>query len=144
MERGLTLLCDYLNNYEFGNEVKIFAGDFKIENGALVNAPSIADGQYYRIKGSALNDAVYQYPETHLNDEEFTGEIWLMYVPLAVIELVDDIAAFEADPANAPTAYTSESFGGYSYTRGTDSDTGAPASWQTVFKKRLNRWRKVW
>ena len=38
--------------------------------------------------------------------------------------------------------FNSESFGGYSYTRATNSD-GLPLTWRDVFRKRLNPWRKL-
>lgn len=139
MERALTRLCDYLNNYF---ETEIHSGNYVIENNAL-DAPFLADGQYFRIVGSVFNDGVYMYPVYDLKDESFTGAIYAMAVPAEIVELADDIALYEANPDNAPKGFTSESFGGYSYSRGTDSN-GAPASWQTVFRKRLNRWRKVW
>ena len=41
-----------------------------------------------------------------------------------------------------PSAYTAESFDGYSYSKATDSD-GVGVSWQSVFAKRLSRWRKI-
>ena len=39
--------------------------------------------------------------------------------------------------------FTSESFGGYSYTKATDSATGQPATWETVFRSQLNPYRKL-
>lgn len=139
MERALTKLCNYINNFF---ERDVVTGRFTIENCAI-NAPFLADGQYFRIYGSVQNDGIYQYPAYDLKDEEFDGMISGLAIPAEIVELAADIEAYEASPENAPKAYTSESFGGYSYSRGTDSN-GAPASWQTVFRKRLNRWRKVW
>ena len=77
-----------------------------------------------------------------MTDETFDGAVWAMAVPSAVIELLQKIQEFEAAVANAPTAYISESFGGYSYTKATD-ENGLPAGWRSVFKNELKRWRKL-
>ena len=59
------------------------------------------------------------------------------------MQLADEIAAWEQkNGAAAAGPYTSESFGGYSYTRAAASD-GRPLGWQDVFSARLSRWRKV-
>jgi hypothetical protein len=76
-----------------------------------------------------------------LKDEEFTGEIWPMAVPKAVVDLSEEISEWCTN--NPRSAYTSEAFGGYSYVRATGSGTNAPASWEDVFRGRLNRWRKI-
>ena len=52
----------------------------------------------------------------------------------AVAAEIEEWKQKNAEVINSP--YQSESFGGYSYTKGT-------ASWQGVFSKRLNRWRKI-
>ena len=60
-----------------------------------------------------------------------------------MVQLADEIAAWEQkNGAAAAGPYTSESFGGYSYTRAAASD-GRPLGWQDVFSARLSRWRKV-
>lgn len=75
-----------------------------------------------------------------LTDEVFDGEVWALAVPKAVIDIATEIEAWRK--ANPDSAYTSESFGGYSYTTATASD-GMPARWQDAFRRRLNRWRKL-
>jgi len=57
-----------------------------------------------------------------------------------LVTLDSEITAYVA--ANPATAYTSESFGGWSGTRAT-STSGAALSWQSVYGARLNRWRKI-
>ena len=99
--------------------------------------------QYFRIVGSVLNDGVYCYGDTlELFDETFTGEIWALAIPPDLLKLADEITDFMASDEAKPSAYTAESFDGYSYTKATDSD-GVGVSWQTVFAKRLRRWRKI-
>ena len=102
----------------------------------------LQDGQYFRICGSVFNDGVYAYAAETLTDETFTGTIWALRVPLALSKLVAEIEDYVNTDVAKPSPYKSESFGGYSYTRNTDSD-GAPLSWQKAFRSRLNEWRKI-
>lgn len=143
----LTELCQELRNWFDRGQPKWY-GDFTIENGALVlrDDMSLKDGQHFRIVGSALNDGVYQYGSDGdaLQDESFTGAIWAMAVPPAVIALSEDIDAWiikNAEILSSP--YTSESFGGYSYTKNTGSSGSGGYSWTDAFRSRLNRWRKI-
>lgn len=133
-------LCDALHNYF---EREIHAGDYVIENGCI-SLPFLIDGQYFRVVGSILNDGVYKYPCTELTDESFHGEVWAMSVPPAVIALLADINEWQNEYGkNAESPYQSESFAGYSYTKATDSVSGGYASWHSVFRNRLSRWRKI-
>lgn len=107
----------------------------------------IQDNQYFRIVGSVFNDGVHQYTsELELTDETFTGAIWLMAIPKDVIDLATEISDWKekyADTVNSP--FQSESFGGYSYSKasgGSSSGSSGP-TWQSVFAKRLNEWRKI-
>ena len=126
--------------------VKVYDGTFSIENGTII-AEFLKEGQYFKIDGSILNDGVYQYPASELKDEEFTGEIWAMAVPNAVIALADEIEAWcEKNKDVLDSPYVSESFGGYSYSKGTgggSSGISAPITWKEAFASRLNQWRKV-
>ena len=135
----LTNLCAELRNYF---ETKKRFGTFTISDGSLSPSNFLQSGQYYRIVGSVFNDGVHRHPAHDLTDETFDGAVWAMAVPPAVVELLQKIQEFEAATANAPTAYTSESFGGYSYTKATD-ENGLPVGWRSVFKSELNRWRKL-
>lgn len=138
----LEQILDFIHNY-FIREV--YRGTFKIENGALVT-DFLLDGQYFKIVGSLLNEGIYQYPADNLRDETFKGEIWSMAVPKSVLDLVTEIEDWQkeyGDKLNSP--YQSESFGGYSYSKvsGTDSKGNSLASWQGVFGKKLNAYRKL-
>ena len=135
----LTNLCAELRNY-FETEKRF--GTFTISGGSISPSDFLQDGQYFRIVGSVFNDGVHRHPAHDLTDETFDGAVWAMAVPPAVIELLQKIQEFEAATANAPTAYISESFGGYSYTKATDAN-GLPVGWKSVFKNELNRWRKL-
>ena len=136
----LTELCAEIRNWFTRAEDK-HSGTFTISGGVIAPSDFIQNGQYFRIIGSVFNDGVHQFPATDLQDESFTGSVWAMAVPPAVIALDADIEAY-CKAEGAPSALTSESFGSYSYSKATDS-TGAPASWQVVFKQRLGLWRKL-
>jgi hypothetical protein len=111
---------------------------------------SLQDGQYFRICDSVFNDGVYQHPASGLVDEVFEGAVWAMAVPPAVIALqaeIEDWLADEGVQKALKSPYTSESFGGYSYTKasGNTSQNGKMAcyTWQEHFADQLNRWRKI-
>ena len=120
-------------------------GDYTIENGCL-ELPFLKDGQYYRIVGSVFNDGLHKYGDISdiLDDEEFTGTIWALAIPKAVLELAEKIEEWQTKNAEAvESPYSSESFGGYSYSIATDSKTGDRATWETVFRSQLKPWRKL-
>ncbi len=143
---GLTELCQELKNWFVRD--KIF-DTFTIENGAIaVPDGSLQDGQFFRVIGSVFNDGVHQYGESDLTDEVFTGAIWAMAVPPAVIDLSERISAWVTkygDSVSSP--YSSESFGSYSYTRASagqgNANSGSAPTWQSTFASELNRWRKI-
>lgn len=138
----LTELCQELRNWFVKSESEKHFGDFLIQNGMIEPLDFLKDGQYFRIVGSDLNDGVYQYPASNLMDEHFTGAVWAMAVPPAVIALADKIRMWQDNESAQPSPFTSESFGGYSYTKATGAN-GAPLTWQEYFKKDLNNWRKI-
>ena len=141
----LTELCAELKNYFLRDrEADIHYGEYTISGGS-VDLPFLLDGQYFRIVGSVLNDGVYQYPADDLTDEEFTGAVWAMAVPPSVIALAADIEAWNEKNAEAlASPYTSESFGGYSYTKASgNSESGGAYSWQDQFANRLSKWRRL-
>ena len=122
--------------------VNVHSGEFKVIGGRLSPLDFLKDGQYFKIHGSIFNDGVYRYPESGLVDETFSGEIWALAVPPTLIALAADIEEYEKKAKETVSPYSSESFGGYSYTKATDSN-GSPLSWEKVFAKRLNKWRKI-
>lgn len=122
--------------------VKVHSGDFEVIGGRLSPLDFLQNGQYFRIVGSVMNDGVYRYPYSGLTDETFSGEIWALAVPPTLIALAADIEEYEKKAKETVSPYSSESFGGYSYTKATDSN-GSPLSWEKVFAKRLNKWRKI-
>lgn len=138
----LESLCAHVNNYFVAKGGK-HLGHWRVENGGI-ELPFLQNGQYFRVIGSTFNDGIHQYPVTDLTSEEFDGAIWAMAVPPAVIALSDDIEAWQKKYADAILSpYQSESFGGYSYTKGSSGESNAAVTWQTVFADRLNEWRKI-
>ena len=119
-------------------------GRVRIEGGSLVPPAGLdlKEGQYIRITGSTFNDGLHRWPCTGMTDEEFVGTVWALAVPKAVIDLADEIEAWQTEHAEElGSPYASESFGGYSYTRvGGD---GSPITWRQQFKARLDPWRKL-
>lgn len=137
----LTEICAELRNYFEVPNGRHF-GTFEISGGSIAPLDFLQVGQYFRIIGSVFNDGVHQFGAEALTDETFEGAVWAMAVPPDVIALSEEIAAYcDSDGAKA-TPYTSESFGGYSYTKAT-GENGAPLSWQEVFRSRLHKWRKL-
>jgi len=137
----LTELCKDLRNW-FETD-KVF-GSFTITNGLIDLTGIVQDGQYFRIVGSIFNDGVYQYPVFDLRDETFDGAIWPMAVPSAVLQIASEIGEWVGkygSVVNSP--YTSESWMGYSYSKSGNDANGNSITWQNVFGKRLNQWRKI-
>lgn len=141
MDIMLTDLCQELHNYFIKD---IIAGEFEINEDGTIDGleDKLIEGQYFRIVGSVLNDGVHRFSDSGLKPERFSGAIWAMAVPPAVVALASEIEAWIAnnkDMLDSP--YTSESFGGYSYSKATDAN--GSLSWQSHFGSRLNRWRKI-
>lgn len=134
----LSQILRHINNYFVS---KIIKGDYKIAGGTIA-IPNALAGQYVRIVGSVLNDGVYLYPLTGLTDEEFSGEVWILEIPKDFLDVVKEITDFQASDMSKASPYTSESFGGYSYSKGTNA-AGVAAGWQEVFRSKLNDYRKM-
>lgn len=142
-------LCRELKNW-FDKErhigaVTIASGIFYVD-GVEVRPKN---GQYFRIIGSVFNDGVYQYPQEDsvpdwLTDEEFDGAIWFMAVPDSVLILLTEIQRWTADNAEMlANPFQSESFAGYSYTKGDKAKEFGVDAWKAQFSVQLNRWRKI-
>lgn len=143
MEQILSELCSELHNW-FEDRGKGYFGTFAIEGGRL-SLPNIKEGQCVRIVGSTFNDGVHMYPFYDLSDETFSGSCRAMNIPPEVMEFAADLErAREGQGASGSVfaPFTSESFGGYSYTKATDKN-GVPLDWRTLAAKRLNKWRKL-
>lgn len=149
----LTEICQYLHNWFDRNQAK-FYGKFQISNGSIESYNDgdmgLVDGQHIRIIGSLLNDGVHQYHDEsdELKDETFEGAVWSMAIPPAVLALSEEIDAWQTKyggaSSTAMSPYQSESFGGYSYSKSSGSSgSGGGGTWQDLYAKRLNPWRKL-
>lgn len=147
----LNELCKELNNWF---EKLVIVGDIRIADGKIKNPKFLSviqENQYFRIIGSVFNDGIYKYtgePITDLADEVYHGGVWLLAIPKEIITLSDDIDAWKAKYATADSVamspFTSESFGGYSYSKSAGGESnGGGTSWQATFKKQLDTWRKI-
>ena len=127
----------------FPVEGGIHSGTFTIKDGGIT-LPFLADGQYFSICGSVFNDGLHQYNVLDLTDETFTGTIWALAIPQPIIDLANEIQKWQEKNADALSSpYSSESFGGYSYSKATDAETGGAVTWQSAFKQQLSAWRKI-
>ena len=135
----LETVLQNLNNWFLAPD-GVHAGEFTVQGGQLT-LPFLQTGQYFRVVGSVFNDGLHQYPVADLTDETFTGSVWALAVPKAVIELAEEIDAWQTKNGD-PGPFTSESFGGYSYSKATNA-SGMAVGWQDVFKSRLNDWRRI-
>ena len=158
----LTEICGYLKNWFVMEQCY---GKFVISDGAITYADGmelpLQNGQYFCVIGSIFNDGVHIFVSSSngalaeqsalalpLKDEEFTGCVKCMAVPQALINVALEIHRWNekyggADsPAKSP--FNSESFGGYSCSKGSGSNTDASAgSWQGAFAASLSRYRKL-
>ena len=137
----LTEICAELRNW-FVVPNGVHIQTYTISGGSIAPLDFLQDGQYFRIIGSVFNDGVYQYPATSLTDEVFDGAVWAMAVPPTLIALSAEIEEYCKSDAGKVSPFTSESFGGYAYTKATDAN-GAPIGWQKAFASRLNKWRRL-
>lgn len=143
----LTEVCQYLRNWfnrkPDGTLYPVYEGEFVIRDGRLL--ADLNDGQYFRVMGSLYNDGVRQ--QGSLTDETFTGAVWSMSIPPEIVTLAAEIADWQGKFGTVDnlSPYQSESFGGYSYSKGGggSADGTDPGTWQGAFAKRLNPWRKV-
>lgn len=118
-------------------------GEFSIVEGSL---SPVLDAPYVYISGSKTHDGVWKLTNGILDGEEsdapeaFNGRVWGLYPPTDFLSIVEEAAEYDA---KAPVSgLVSESFAGYSYTRGKTA-SGMPATWQDVFAARMIPYRKM-
>lgn len=138
-------ICAEIKNYFVQPNADIHVSNYTISGGILSPIPFVQVGQYYRIIGSALNDGVYQRgtDDLQLYAEEFFGAVWAMRLPKDFIALCAEIEAWQTANAEVLSGpYQSESFEGYSYSKGT-SENGGAWTWKDQFRNKLNAYRKI-
>lgn len=135
-------ILKYLRNFFPGERWTL--KDEEITEGE-VPLPGLQKGDLFLIEESRRNDGVHVYGSAGLYGETVSGTATEMCVPDALLELVKEINAWQETYSDAiASPYTSESFGGYSYTKASSIAEGNTAiSWKTQFKDRLSVWRKL-
>ncbi|MBR0340739.1 MAG: hypothetical protein IJH64_00540 [Oscillospiraceae bacterium] len=155
---NITEMCLECKNFFLRErENSIHSGTFTISNGVIAPLDFLKVRQYFRIVGSDIgNDAVWEYTGNAiegLKDETFTGAIWAMSVPKAFVDLCAEITEWQnkygAVGSTNMSPYQSESISGvYSRTKasgGSSAGSGESSveTWQSVYKSRLNKWRRI-
>lgn len=142
----LTEICANLKNY-FDYERHI--GKIEIADGVITcNGERIETGQHFALFRDHFALGVYKAGDT-LQDKTFDGAVWLMDIPQAVLEADTWAEAWKAkngsasSDANGP--FQSESFGGYSYTKGSGANGGIGSGVfdQATLKAMLSPYKKI-
>ena len=144
-------ICAEIRNF-FSPDDDRHIGDWTIEDGVL-SPPLDFPTDYIRIVGSRLNDGVHKKNNGvfTLTDESFHGGIWVMSPPADFLALVAEIEAWQEQYGGVASAnmspYSSESFGGYSYSKssGASGEAGVSSvpTWQSTYASRLNIYRRA-
>lgn len=141
------ILMEIHNWFRVRDDVNgIHPGTYTIEDGGIA-LPFLRDGQYFRIMGSVFNDGLHRYgPDMEaLTDETFDGTIWALAIPKSVVDAAAEAEAWMSKNGTVVNGiYSSESFGGYAYTKDTTfadsvSKTGIPAH----ILAKVNGYRKM-
>ena len=168
----LTEICQYLHNYfdyeRHVGEITIVAGEDGLypSNGlhpsenlhpqSSVSAKvfcngveiEIGDGQYFALFRQRIPLGVFQLSELTEN-KTFAGSVWLMDVPKAIKSADEWAETWKtknmAAGSEANSVYQSESFGGYSYSKGNNSKgkVGASIFDNAQFAAMLAPYRKL-
>lgn len=145
----LTEICTELRNF-FCSSSDIHIGNYTISEGRLSPPVRMENGQYYRIVGSVFNDGVHRSDDVLQDESAFTGGVWLMRIPQDFLQLVAEMEAWQdkyggVDSPNM-SPYSSESFGGYTYSKAqgyAGSGGGMLNTVISVFGDRLRKYRKI-
>ena len=128
----------HVNNFFLREAVE---GVFTI-SGDGVLSPSV-DAPFIAVTGSAWHDGLYNSASDMKTDhkETFEGTVWALSPPAQFLDLCKEIEAYEAkNPTGAPV---SESFGGYSYSRGTSGQSGCAITWREAFAEALRPYKRM-
>lgn len=144
----ISQVCAEIRNY-FTYDTDKHTGTFKVEGGVLVPSVEIP-ASYYAVFGSRKNNGVHKDTDVLKDEGEFDGSVWVMSVPDDFLALVGEIEDWQRKyggvDSEAMSPFSSESFGGYSYSKAagsTSGGAGATSIWQGVYAARLNRWRRA-
>lgn len=149
----LEVICKELKNWFTKDEDKNF-DTFTISGGIISPSDFLLPNQYFRIVGSVFNDGVYQFKDANtaiegLTDETITdGAVWTMSIPKSVIEGLTTLNQWiDANKETLDSPYTSESFGGYSYSKSTGGNNATESKGNVTLNQKINelfgRYRKA-
>ena len=140
MSVNVEAVMRYVNNFF---EVSQYDGEFTITDHRLVLPEDLPVGTFIAIRGSLFNDGVHKIDLLHrFEDETFSGVVYILHPPESFLAICAEIEDYEA---KTPTgSFVSESFGGYSYSRGSgSSETGTASPWQQAFAIALRPYRRM-
>lgn len=151
----LGMICAEIRNW-FTYDCDKHIGNFEIIGGVITPSFDFKT-DYVRIVGSRKNDGVYKVADIlgeHnplVDESKFHGAVWEMSVPKDFVALCGEIAEWQEKYGNvnseAMSPFSSESFGGYSYSKSTggssDESGSSFPSWKKAFASRLNIFRKI-
>lgn len=144
----LAEICQYLHNYfEYEKHFGLISiiGDVVFCDGEEIE---MDEGQYFALFRERFAIGVYQNGD-ELTDKTFMGSVWLMDVPDAILKAnqwaeqwMEKNGGVDS-AANSP--FQSESFGGYSYSKGNNSNgkAGVGIFDQASFVGMLAPYRKL-
>ena len=142
----LTEICAYLHNYfdyeRHSGEISIVSGEIFC-NGEKI---TLEEGQYFALFRSRIPLGVFDVVPA---DKNFFGSVWLMDVPKAILDANTWAEEWKAKNGSATSeansVFQSESFGGYSYNKGTNtSGKGGMSVFDNAqFSRMLNPYRKL-
>lgn len=145
----LTEICAKLNNY-FSKDSDKTLGKFSVSDGRISPPIHLEPGQYYRVCGSIFNDGVHRSDDILKDEDEFDGAVWLMRIPKELVDLSEEMEAWAEkyggveSPNMSP--YSSESFGGYTYSKAqgyASTGGGMLNNVFAVYDARLAPYRKI-
>ena len=121
-------------------------GTWSLEAGRLTPGDLLMPGDWIALRGSALNDGIYELDREgclmgETRDEVFTGEVWFLQPPAEFLALCEEIAAWADE--HPPEDLEEERFGDYSWRRMRDA-CGLPVDWRVVFRGRLLPYRRMY
>ena len=111
-------------------------------SGDGVLSPAV-DAPFIAVTGSTWHDGLYDSASDMKtgHEETFEGTVWALCPPAQFLALCKEIEAYEAkNPTGAPV---SESFGGYSYSRGTSGQSGCAITWREAFSEALRPYKRM-
>lgn len=144
----LTEICQYLKNYF---DYKRCIGDIEISDGVITcNGAEVEleDGQHFALFRDRFVLGVYKQGD-EIADKTFKGAVWLMDIPDAVLNADKWATEWLAKNGGADSennsSFQSESFGGYSYSKGSNSagKVGASIFDNAQFASMLAPFRKI-